>query len=122
MAGGAGGIVHIPWYATALRSDKLEEALDEIAPVALRFGASHYEVYRYRDDRYKFLQTAAFADPMDFDRYWYGEEFATWRMVNSGFFQVPVLYGWADRTADGAAVVEAVTPAAGNGEADEDDQ
>ena len=48
---------YIPWYATGFRADKLAEALAEIAPVALRYGATDYAVYRSRDDRYKFLQT-----------------------------------------------------------------
>jgi hypothetical protein len=102
-------MVHIPWYATGFRGDELEAALAEIAPVALRFGASHYDVFRMRDDKYRFLQTATFEDPLDFDRYWYGERFAAWRAVNSSHYQVPVLYGWADRLCEGSAAVEAVT-------------
>ncbi len=113
MAGGSGGIIHIPWYATALRSNDLEAALEEIAPLALRYGASEYEVIRYRDDRYKFIQTATFEDPADFERYWYGEDFASWRQLNSGFYQVPVLYGWTDRTSHGTAVVDAPAVPAG---------
>jgi hypothetical protein len=61
----AGGSVHIPWYATGFRGDKLEAALAEIAPVALRYGAMSYNVFRYRDDRYKFIQTATFNDKLD---------------------------------------------------------
>ena len=30
------GVVHIPWYATVFRGDKLEAALAEIAPLALK--------------------------------------------------------------------------------------
>ncbi len=65
-------VVHIPWYATVFRGDKLEAALELIAPLALRYGASDYRVYRSRDDRYKFLQMATFEDKLDFERYWYG--------------------------------------------------
>ena len=43
--------------------------------VALRYGATEYAVYRSRDDRYKFLQIGDFEDKLDFERYWYGEEF-----------------------------------------------
>ena len=56
----AAGSVQIPWYATVLRGDKLAEALQEIAPVALRYNATSFAVYRSRDDRYKFLQMATF--------------------------------------------------------------
>ena len=90
------GIVHIPWYATGLRGDRFEAALAEIAPIALRYGARSYQVFRYRDDRYKFLQTAEFEDKFDFERYWYGPEFQDFRIVCSSWYQVPVVYGWTD--------------------------
>ena len=90
------GVVHIPWYATGLRGDKLEAALADISAVALRYGARSHAVYRYRDDRYKFLQVAEFEDKGDFDRYWHGPEFVDFRVLCSSWYQVPVLYGWTD--------------------------
>jgi hypothetical protein len=98
----AGGVVFIPWYATGFRGDGLEESLREIAPVAMRYGATDYAVYRSRDDRYKFLQTSAFADKVDFERYWYGDEFNSWRAVHQGWYQIPVLYSWNDLVATGS--------------------
>jgi hypothetical protein len=103
------GCIHIPWYATGLRGDKLEAALAEIAPLALRYGASDYAVYRYRDDRHKFIQTATFAEKLDFTRYWEGPEFIRFRTVNSGYFQVPVVYGWTD------VITQGVLPGAAEG-------
>ena len=73
------GVVHIPWYATLFRGDKFAVAVQEIAPVALRYGASEYSVYRSRDDAYKVLQMATFEDKSDFERYWYGQDFSIWR-------------------------------------------
>jgi hypothetical protein len=90
------GIVHIPWYATVFRGDSLEAALKEIAPVALRYGATEFGVHRGRDDSYKFLQMSYFKDKSDFERYWYGEEFTLWRADCSSWYQVPVLYAWND--------------------------
>jgi hypothetical protein len=90
------GVVQIPWYATAFRGDKFEVALEHIAPVALRYGATDYRVYRNRDDRYKFTQMATFEDKLDFERYWYGEEFSAWRTDFSSWFQVPIVYTWSD--------------------------
>jgi hypothetical protein len=90
------GIVHIPWYATVFRGDKLEVALREIAPVALRYGATEYGVHRGRDDMYRFLQLAFFPEKADFERYWYGEEFIAWRGDYTSWYQVPVLYAWND--------------------------
>ena len=59
--------MHIPWYATLFRGDKFEAALLEIAPHAVRYGATEWEIYRSKDDKYKFLQLATFADKADFE-------------------------------------------------------
>src|SRR5256886_15979273 len=50
------GTVILPWYATGFRADAFQQALNRVAAVALRYGATSYAVYRARDDRYKFLQ------------------------------------------------------------------
>ena len=96
------GVVHIPWYATGFRADTLEAALADVAPVALRYGASSYSLFRSRDDRYKFLQTAEFADKADWERYWSGPEMTEFRVLTSGWYQVPVLYVWNDLVVAGA--------------------
>jgi hypothetical protein len=96
------GVVHIPWYSTLWRSDKFAVALGEIAPIALRYGAADYAVHRSRDDRYKFLQMASFDAKSGFERYWYGEEFSTWRADYASWFQVPVVYVWHDLVTAGS--------------------
>jgi quinol monooxygenase YgiN len=96
------GVVHIPWYATFFRGDKLEAALSEISAIALRYGATDYSVHRSRDDRYRFVQIVAFPDKASWERYWYGEEFTRWREETIGWWQKPILYEWFDRTAVGA--------------------
>jgi hypothetical protein len=95
------GVVHVPWYATVFRGDKLEAAVAEIAPVALRYGASSYAVHRNRDDRYKILQMATFENKVDWDRYWSGPEFTRFRVSVQALYQVPILYSWADVTIEG---------------------
>ncbi len=99
--GPGGGVVTIPWYATLFRADKLQAALEEIAPLAGRYGARHYDVLRSREDRYRFQQTATFESKLDFERYWYGPEFIRFRVACSSWFQVPVVYEWHDRVAFG---------------------
>jgi hypothetical protein len=108
------GVVHIPWYATGFRGDELEAALAEIAPVAMRYGATGYSVYRFRDDRYKFVQTAAFENKIDWERYWNGPEFIDFRVLSSSHFQVPVVYGWTDVVVSGALPEHPAT--VGNGD------
>jgi hypothetical protein len=93
------GVIHIPWYATGFRSDKLEAALTEISALAPRYGATGYSLYRARDDRYRFLQMLNFEAKLDFDRYWNGPEFDDFRTVCSGWFQVPIVYAWHDLVA-----------------------
>jgi hypothetical protein len=96
------GVVQIPWYANLFRGDKLAVALEEIAPVALRYGATEYVVYRSDDDRYKFLHCSTFERKGDWERYWYGEEFSAWRADYAGWYQVPVLYVWHSVIAAGS--------------------
>ncbi len=100
------GVVHIPWYATFFRGDRFEVALMEIAPVALRYRATDYQVHRSRDDRYRFLQMASFEDKGDFELYWYGEEFSSWRADYSSWFQVPVVYDVGGTIAEGRSEIE----------------
>src|ERR1039457_2420921 len=98
------GTVIVPWYATGFRADAFEGALNEVAAAALRYGADSYAVYRARDDRYRFQQLASFAEHLDWERYWEGPELTDFRTRHSGWYQVPVLYGWGGLTARGAPV------------------
>jgi hypothetical protein len=113
------GTVIVPWYATGFRSNGFEEALNEVAAVALRYGASSYAVYRARDDKYKFQQLASFEQSLDWARYWEGPEMMEFRIRRSSWYQVPVIYGWWDQTAFGAVEEGPITSGAnghgGNG-------
>jgi hypothetical protein len=109
------GTVIVPWYATGFRANAFEEALNEAAAIALRYGASSYAVYRARDDRYKFQQFASFAEYLDWERYWDGPEMIYFRARHESWYQVPVLYGWWDETAAGAVVAETITSGNGGG-------
>jgi hypothetical protein len=95
------GCVHIPFYATGFRGDKLAAALAEIAAVSPRYGATHFAVYRSRDDLYKFLLVVEFSSKLDWERYWSGPEFIAMRTRCSSWYQVPLLYAWNDIVAAG---------------------
>lgn len=112
------GVVHVPWYANGFRGDQLERALADVAAIALRYGASSYHVYRSRDDRYRFLQTAEFESKQDWDRYWNGAEMTDFRVLCSSWFQVPVLYAWNDLVVSGELAADAVAAGGGNGAAE----
>ena len=94
--------VHIPWYATGFRGDKLEAALAQIAPVALKYGASHYSVYRSKDDLYRFVQIADMQSKEQWEAYWEGPEFIRFRTLSSGWFQVPILYAVQNLVTEGS--------------------
>ena len=110
-----GGVVFIHWYSTVFRSDSFEEAVKEIAPVALRYGATDYRVYRARDDIYKFMQLATFETKVDWERYWYGEEFADWRAEYAGWHQVPVVPQWQDLIMQGGVEENPLATSAAEG-------
>jgi hypothetical protein len=97
----AGGLASIPLYGTIGRGDRLAEALAQIAPISLRYGATQYEVRRSRDDQYKFTVTARFEDPRDFYAWWEGPEWIDFRVRYQTWFQKPVVYDWLDVVAFG---------------------
>jgi hypothetical protein len=109
------GTVIVPWYATGFRPNDFEEALNEVAATALRYGASSYAVYRGRDDRYRFQQLAAFAEHLDWERYWEGPEMTFFRTTHSSWYQVPVLYGWWDLSVHGGVSPEPLVNGNGHG-------
>jgi hypothetical protein len=98
----AGGTVHIAWYATGFRGDQLERALLDVSAIAMRYGATEWQLHRSRDDRYKLLQMVDFDDKADFERWWNGTVMTHYRVVTSGWWQVPALYVWHDRVGSGA--------------------
>jgi hypothetical protein len=109
------GTVIVPWYATGFRADGFEQALNEIAAVALRYGASSYTVYRSSDDRYRFQQLAHFDEHVDWERFWDGPEMTDFRTRHSSWYQIPVLYGWWDCTAAGGIEGERANVEVSNG-------
>jgi hypothetical protein len=106
------GAVHIPWYATGFRGDKLEAAVAEFAALSLRYGATSYEVFRGRDDRYKILQVVEFENKADWEAYWNGPEAIRFRTISSSWYQVPVVYAWQDVVAKGDMRPDAASDAA----------
>jgi hypothetical protein len=104
------GVVHIPWYATLFRGDRLAAAVSEVAAVSLRYGATQYRVHRSRDDRYRLTQMVWFESRLDWERYWEGPEMVAFRAEWMGKYQVPVIYVWHDEL-----VADEIVEAPGNG-------
>ena len=109
MAGGEGGVVWIIWYATVLRQESFAVDVAQVAPLALRYGATQYAVHRNLDDRYRITQMAWFERRDDWYRYWEGPEMSEFRARNSGRYQIPIVYVWHDELAAGALGPEVPT-------------
>jgi hypothetical protein len=103
------GVVHIPWYATLFRGDKLAAAVSEVAAASIRYGATQYRVHRSREDAYRILQMMWFESRIDWERYWEGPEMTALRTNHLGQYQVPIVYAWHDELA--SDVIEPVADA-----------
>ncbi len=111
MAAGGGGVVWVVWYATVLRQEAFALEVAQVAPLALRYGATQYAVHRDLDDRYRITQMAWFDSREDWYRYWEGPEMSEFRARNSGRYQIPIAYVWHDELAAGALGPEVpITP------------
>ncbi len=98
----AGGVIWVQWYATVLRQEAFALEVAQVAPLALRYGATQYAVHRSLDDRYRITQMSWFDNHDDWYRYWDGPEMIEFRARNSRHYQIPITYTWHDELAAGA--------------------
>jgi hypothetical protein len=103
-------VITILWYATVLRKDSFAVDVARVAPVALRYGATRYQVHVSNDDRYRITQMSWFATKEDWYRYWDGPEMIEFRRRNMGHYQVPIVYGWHEEIAAGELGPEVPEP------------
>ena len=47
------------------------------------------------------LQAVTFESKLDFDRWWSGQEMVDFRVICSGWYQIPVIYVWHDLVSEG---------------------
>jgi len=94
-------LMWVQWYATVLRQNSFAEAVAEVAPIALRYGATQYQVHVSNDDRYKITQMTWVPSHAAWYTYWEGPEMIEFRARYSGKYQVPITYAWADEIAAG---------------------
>jgi hypothetical protein len=95
-------VVRIEWVTNPFRADRFEEVWRPAAEAALDYGASAYAFLRSKDDPIRFTQYAAFADKLEFERYWLSEEIAEVRALASGLFNLPILPVWLQIVGAGA--------------------
>jgi hypothetical protein len=95
-------LMWVQWYATVLRQNVFAEAVAEVAPIALRYGATQYQVHVNDDDRYKITQMTWVPNHAAWYSFWEGPEMIEFRARYSGKYQVPIVYAWADEIASGS--------------------
>lgn len=95
-------LVSVRWYATILRQEAFAVEVAHVAPAALRYGATQYQVHVDNDDRYRITQMMWFHNKLDWYRFWDGPEMIEFRARYSGRYQIPITYGWSDEIAAGA--------------------
>jgi len=95
-------LVNVNWYATILRQEFFAVEVARAAPLALRYGATQYQVHISNDDRYKITQMTWVPNKTAWYRYWDGPEMIEFRARNMGKYQIPIVYSWADEIATGS--------------------
>lgn len=105
-------LVYVNWYATILRQEYLAAEVARVAPLALRYGATQYQVHINNDDRYRINQLTWVPDKTAWYRYWDGPEMIEFRARNVSKYQVPIVYNWADEIAAGQLGPEVPAPEA----------
>ena len=100
-------LMRVDWYATVFRQHLFADAVAEVAPIALRYGATEYRVHVSNDDRYKISQMTWVPDHESWYAYWEGPEMIEFRARNAGKYQIPIVYAWMDEIAGGSLAREA---------------
>jgi hypothetical protein len=83
--------VEIRWPINPFRGDKFAEGWRPAAEAALDYGATYWSFCRAHDGRLDFVQTGVFPSKAHFERYWYSERLAQYRIDLAGTYQVPIL-------------------------------
>jgi hypothetical protein len=83
--------VQIRLVANPFRGDRFAEGWRPAAELAVDFGATEWTFIRSHEGRLDFVQTANFPSKAHFERYWYSERMAEYRIELAGTYQVPLL-------------------------------
>jgi hypothetical protein len=94
----------IRWPINPFRGDKFAEGWLPAAEAAMDYGATHWLFTRNLDGRLDFVQRATFPSKAHWERYWYSEELARYRIELAGCYQVPILPTFWEVVGEGAAV------------------
>jgi hypothetical protein len=96
--------VEIRWPINPFRGDKFAEGWLPAAEAVLDYGATQWSFCRAHDGRLDFIQTAIFPSKAHWERYWYSERLAEYRIALAGTYQVPILPTYWEVVGAGEAV------------------
>jgi hypothetical protein len=96
--------VEIRWPINPFRGERFAEGWLPAAEAALDYGATHWSFCRATDGRLDFVQTAIFPSKAHFERYWYSERLAEYRIQLQGTYQVPILPTYWEIVGAGEAI------------------
>jgi hypothetical protein len=96
--------VETRWPINPFRGDKFAEGWLPAAEAVLDFGATQWSFCRALDGRLDFIQTALFPSKAHWERYWYSERMAEYRIELAGCYQVPILPTYWDVLGAGETV------------------
>jgi hypothetical protein len=96
--------VQIRWVANPFRGDRFAEGWLPAAEAAVDYGATEWSFRRNTDGRLDFVQNALFPSKAHWERYWYSERMAEYRIELAGCYQVPILPTYWEVLGAGQAV------------------
>ena len=98
-------LVQIVWHVNPFRGDKFAAGWAAAAEAVLDYGATDWLFTRNVDGRLDFVQRATFPSKAHFERYWYSERLAQYRIELAGCYQVPILPTFWEVVGQGDAAV-----------------
>ena len=84
-------LMEIRWPINPFRGDKFAAGWLPAAEAVVDYGATQWSLCRAIDGRLDFIQTAVFPSKAHYERYWYSERLAEYRIAMAGTYQVPIL-------------------------------
>jgi hypothetical protein len=84
----------LDWHITPLRADRWLDVWETAAAKCAAYGCRSWSLIRAQDDPLHFVQTMAWDNHSDFERYWFSEELERAREASLGWYGIPLLPEW----------------------------
>ena len=88
-------LVHIDYQLTPFRAERFAALYRPVVPRVMVYGAKGYSFYRSEEDPDHFVHASLWEDRADFQRFWLSPEMTEARLKTQGFYELPLVPGWA---------------------------